>query len=102
MYKTNEEYILRRINGFYFLMSSGKCVNRKWVYRLNETGARIWQMCNTCSCFQELVACLEKCYNREIVETEKKEIYAYIHQLEKENLIIKENNSDRRIAESNK
>ena len=68
-------------------MSSGKCVNRKWVYQLNETGARIWKLCDTCSCFQELIDQLGKSYNRKFDDTEEKGIYGYIHHLENEGLI---------------
>ena len=100
MYKTNDGYVLREINESYFLMSSGKCVNRKWVYQLNETGARIWKLCGTCSCFQELITCLEKSYNRNFDDTEEKGIYAYVHQLENEGLIM-EGTSDRGTAENN-
>ena len=92
MYKTSDEYVLREINESYFLMSSGKCVNRKWVYQLNETGARIWELCDTCSCFRELLNRLSESYNRKFVDAEKKGIYAYVHQLENEGLILEVNN----------
>ncbi|WP_138303360.1 PqqD family protein [Clostridium sp. BSD2780061688st1 H5] len=102
MYKTNDEYVLRKINGLYFLMSSGKCVNRKWVYQLNETGARIWGFYNTGGSFQELIMHLEKSYNRSFDDTEAKEIYAYVHQLVKEGLIRGGDIDGRGAAENNK
>lgn len=101
MYKKSKEYVLREINDSYFLMSSGKCINRKWVYQLNKTGAKIWELCDICGNFQEMIDCLEESYNRKFIDDEKKGIYAYMSQLEKEKLIIEEKNEVKGITENN-
>lgn len=91
MYKTSNEYVLREINGSFFLISSGKCTNRKWVYQLNEIGAKIWKLCGTCNCFQELIFLLEQNYNHHFTVAEEEEILAYINELEHNRLIMGEN-----------
>lgn len=50
MFEPNGEYVLRKINDSYFLMSAGKCINKKWLYKINETGAKIWENCGVCNC----------------------------------------------------
>ena len=87
MFEPNGEYVLRKINDSYFLMSAGKCINKKWLYKINETGAKIWENCGVCNCIQEIVICLEKIYNRKFSKIEEQETKAYIELLITERLI---------------
>ena len=87
MFRVSKDYKLRKINNYYFLASKGTCLNRKWIYELNETGARIWEICNNIRNTNELVSLLSQIYNKDFTKCEKKAIYLYIVRLEKEGLI---------------
>ena len=91
MFNTSMSYTLREINNFYFLISKNKCVNGKWVYELNETGATIWRLCNQVKNMEELLQRLELVYNKKFNTYESKMIYLYISTMEMEGLLQREN-----------
>lgn len=91
MFKTSMAYRLRKINNSYFLMSTKKCKNRKWLYELNETGAMIWQLCDQVKNIEEMLDQLAEIYNKNFDEYESKMIYSYILMMEKEELLQREN-----------
>lgn len=104
MFKINKEYMTRKINNSYFLISRGKCLNKKWVYELNETGAKIWELCAEISDVDELIVRLSKIYKDRKFETfEKNAICSYVLCLEKEGLIWRdEEYGGERITNNNK
>ena len=69
-------------------MSCENCTSGKWVYRLNETGALIWELCCLSQNIEELIDNLSQRCKKKFTEYEKNEIIAYIKQLEENELIF--------------
>lgn len=86
-YFKKEDYVLRKISEYIFLVSTNKPVNGIWMYELNTIGSLIWKNCDIYKANELAEQLNEQYFNKKLSVDEKTSINSFVGELEKMGLI---------------
>ena len=86
-YFKKEDYVLRKISEYIFLISTTNPVNGIWMYELNTIGSLIWEKCDIYEVNGLVESINEQYFNKKLSADEKSSIKDFVRELEKMGLI---------------